>query len=226
MKLNLKKNSEFTERILLCALALFWNEVVYIGGRWIARGFYHYDMTLSIDAIVPFLPWTVFIYFGCYLFWAANYYLCSKQRLEDRYRFFCADALAKGICLLFFILLPTTNVRPEVSGSSLWDMGMKLLYSIDAADNLFPSIHCLNSWLCWVGIRKDKAVPAVYRCLSLVLAVAVCISTLTTRQHVIADVISGVFLAEVCYCITGLKKVRNVYGAFVSLIKRKFLKAE
>ena len=226
MKLNLKKNPEFKEIILVCALALLWNEVVYIGGRWIAQGFYHYDLTLSIDALVPFLPWTVSIYFGCYLFWAINYYLCAKQCPQDRYRFFCADALGKGICLLFFVLLPTTNVRPEITGDGLWDMGMKLLYSIDAADNLFPSIHCLNSWLCWVGVRKDKTVPLVYRWISFILAVTICITTLTTRQHVIVDVISGVLLAEVSYWITGLEKVRNTYGSFVSLIKRKLFKAE
>lgn len=221
MKLSLKINYEFKERILVCLLALLWNEVVYIGARWIARGFHHYDLTLSIDALVPFLPWTVSIYFGCYLFWAVNYYLCAKQADAERDRFFCADALAKSVCLLFFILLPTTNVRPEITGNELWDMGMKLLYSIDAADNLFPSIHCLNSWLCWVGVRKNKAVPFIYRWISFVLAVAVCITTLTTRQHVIADVISGVFLAEVCYCITGREKVRNVYGSMISFLKRK-----
>ena len=226
MKLNLKNNPEFKERVLLCALALLWNEVVYIGGRWIARGFYHYDLTLSIDTLVPFLPWTVTIYFGCYLFWAVNYYLCAKQRPEDRYRFFSADILAKGICLLFFILLPTTNVRPEITGDGLWAMGMKLLYSIDDADNLFPSIHCLVSWLCWVGVRTDKSVPLVYRWISFVLAVAVCVTTLSTRQHVMVDVISGVLLAEVCYCITGIKKVYGIYGAFVSWINRKLFKTE
>lgn len=221
MKLNLKNNPEFKERILVCLLALLWNEVVYLGARWIAHSWHHYDLTLSMDALVPFLPWTVSIYFGCYLFWAINYYLCAKQPEAERNRFFCADILAKSVCFLFFLVLPTTNVRPEITGNGLWDIGMKLLYSIDAADNLFPSIHCLNSWLCWVGVRKDKAVPLVYRWISFVLAVAVCITTLTTRQHVIADVISGVFLAEVCYCITGLEKVRNVYGSVISLIKRK-----
>lgn len=226
MKLNLKKKPEFIEIILLCALALFWNEVAYLGGRWIAQGWYHYDLTLSIDAFVPFLPWTISIYFGCYLFWAINYYLCAKQPEAERYRFFCADVLGKVVCFLVFLLLPTTNVRPEITGNGLWDMGMKLLYWIDAADNLFPSIHCFNSWLCWAGVRKNKAVPAVYRWLSLVFAVAVCISTLTTRQHVIVDVISGIFLAEVCYCIAGLEKVRNIYGSFISWIKRKLFKAE
>lgn len=39
---------------------------------------------------------------------------------------------------------------------------MRLLYWIDAADNLFPSIHCLVSWLCWIGVRRRRDIPYGY----------------------------------------------------------------
>ncbi len=63
---------------------------------------------------------------------------------------------------------------------------------------MFPSIHCLVSWLCYAGLRGRKDVPDWYRRVSLVLAVMVCISTLLTKQHVIADVFGGILLAEAC----------------------------
>ena len=121
------------------------------------------------------------------------------------------------------VLVPATNIRPEIIGDTVWDMLMKLLYSIDAADNLFPSIHCLVSWFCWIGVRKRRDIPVLYRYFSLAMAVAVCISTLTTRQHVIADVVSGVVLAEACYILSRHKKVCGYYSTSISFIKNKLL---
>ena len=170
------------------------------------------------------MPWTIIIYLGCYIFWCINYYLCALQPKEERDRFFCADALAKGICFLFFLLIPTTNIRPIIVGETIWDTLMKLLYRIDAADNLFPSIHCLVSWFCWIGIRKRKDIPHIYRYFSLIAAITVCISTLTTRQHVVFDVLGGIFLAELCYYLSGFSKLRTIY-AFISSSLTKLLKA-
>ena len=223
MKMILKNKPDFIETALVLGVAFLWNEAVYLGARHIAQSWYHYDMTTAIDKLVPFLPWTVSIYFGCYLFWCINYYLCAAQERPERDRFFCADALSKGVCFVLFLLIPATNIRPEIVGDTVWDILMKLLYQIDAADNLFPSIHCLVSWFCWIGVRKRKDIPVLYRYFSLAMAVAVCISTLTTRQHVIADVVCGVALAEVCYILSGYTKVRGYYSTGISFIRSKLL---
>ena len=79
----------------------------------------------------------------------------------------------------------------------------RLTYRLDSADNLFPSIHCFASWLSWIGVRGDKRVPLKYRCLSLVLALAVCASTLMVKQHVAVDAAAGILLAEVSYLAAG-----------------------
>lgn len=221
MKILPKTKPDFRETVLILGIAFLWNGAAYLGARQIARPWHHYDMTTYIDRLVPFLPWTVSIYFGCYLFWCINYYLCAAQERTERDRFFCADALAKGVSFVLFLLIPATNIRPEIIGETVWDTLMKLLYSIDAADNLFPSIHCLVSWLCWIGVRKRKDIPVLYRHFSLAMTVAVCLSTLTTRQHVIADVIGGVALAEVSYILAGYTKIRRYYSNSISLIKSK-----
>lgn len=191
----------FSRLPLLIVVAL--NMSVYWGARQIAGGWHHYNMQLSIEDKIPLLPWMVTIYFGCYIFWIVNYLLASRKSRETAWRFCLADILGKIVCFLFFILLPTTMERPEVVGNSIWDMGLRFLYRIDASDNLFPSIHCLVSWLCVIGIRKDDTIPGWYKILSVVIAVSVFISTLTLKQHVIVDVIAGVVLAELTYFITG-----------------------
>lgn len=220
MKRFLKNKTERTEILIVLATTLIWNEAVYLGARQIAHSWHHYDMTTSIDRLVPFLPETISIYLGCYLFWCINYFLCAAQEKSERNRFFCADVLAKSICFLLFLLIPTTNIRPEITGQTIWDTMMKLLYNIDAADNLFPSIHCLVSWLCWVGIRKRKDIPVIYRYFSLAMAIAVCISTMTTKQHVIADVIGGILLAELCYYFSGKEKICAIYSSIISHLSK------
>ena len=180
-----------------------WNQLVYSGAMFLTRNWPHYSFELGIDQKIPFVPWTVCIYLGCYLFWIANYILTARQEKEKVYRFFCAEVMAKAVCLVCFLLLPSTNVRPVIEGNSIWEILMSIVYGVDSASNLFPSIHCLVSWFCVIGIRKQKNIPTGYKIFSVVMALAVCVSTLTTKQHVFVDVIAGVTLAEVCHWISG-----------------------
>lgn len=184
-------------------LALIFNTAVYYGARMLTADRIHYDLSIGLDRRIPFLPWTIVIYWGCYLFWLINYIIGCRQEGETAFRFISAELFAKAVCLLCFLILPTTNTRPVVEGTSIWEAGMRLLYRIDAADNLFPSIHCLTSWFCYIAVRKNERVSKGYRIFSLLAAVAICISTLTTKQHVIADVAGGIGLAEASYYLVG-----------------------
>jgi len=219
-----KDKRSLFESLIILIFAVIFNQSAYYASKMIATSWYHYDMTLSIDAIFPFVPWTVAIYFGCYLVWAINYYLCTVQDKENRDRFFCADVMSKIICFLIFIIIPTTNIRPEITDEGFWGFMMETLYKIDTPENLFPSIHCLVSWFCWIGVRKRKDVHPLYRYFSLAVAIAVCISTLTTRQHVIVDVFGGVLIAELCYFIAKFPGIRAVYSKFISSVVRIFVK--
>ena len=201
----------------ICALlfAFLCNQLSFQGGRLLAFWRYHYDFTLPLDLQVPFLPWTIVIYFGAFVFWAVSLFFCSLQEREESDRLFSADLLSKIVSFLFFVILPTTNVRPVVAGSGFFDYGMRFLYWIDRADNLFPSIHCSMSWLCWVWMRGKKHIPLGWRTFSMLFAIAVCISTLTTRQHVLIDAAGGIVLAEACYAVAGNVRVRGVYTRFM-----------
>ena len=212
----IKSRGELLESVLIVGFALLCNSIAYYGARLIASSWYHHDMTTQVDEMIPYMPWTVSIYWGCYLFWGINYCLCALQDRAARNRFFCADILSRCVCLAFFLLLPTTNIRPEVADGGVWNFLMRLLYSVDSADNLFPSIHCLVSWLCWIGVRNRKDVSVVYRYFSLFAAVVICISTLTTKQHVIVDVIGGVVLAEVCYLVAGIPAIHAFFSKIMA----------
>ena len=188
------------------------NRIAYEGGRFLGGGKMHWDLSVSADSVIPFLPWTIIIYFGCFLWWAWIYLLMAYQKREEADRFFGAFHLAHGICFIFFVLLPTANTRPALTGSTIWINMMRFLYHIDAPDNLFPSIQCMISWLCWIGTRNNRKFSAVCRYGSLLMALLVCISTLTTRQHVLADVAGGILLSEFCYGCFGIPALKNGYA--------------
>lgn len=192
--------------------AFAFNMFVYMGAKVIAGDWYHYNIETAWDRKLPFLPWSAAIYLGCYLFWIANYILIARQDKKSVYQFFVGDFLSRCICLFFFLVFPTTNTRPEISGGAFWDQVMAWVYSVDSADNLFPSIHCLVSWFCYIGIRGRREVPKLYRGFSCVAAILVFFSTLTTKQHVLVDVAGGVILAELCLWIGRHTSLYRGYG--------------
>ena len=201
---RLKRFFHSTTHIWLFS-ALTLNLTVYNCTRIFNKNLYHYDMTVDADAVFPLLPWTIIIYLGCYLFWVANYACaCLQDDAREAKKFLISEISAKVVCCICFLAIPTTMTRPEVPGSDFWSAATRWLYDFDPADNLFPSIHCLTSWFCVIAVRKLKGIPLWYKLLSVLMALAVCLSTLTMKQHVLADVFSGVFLAEGSYQITRL----------------------
>lgn len=197
----MRKRKELIPKIMWLPLffTLAANTLAYYGSRLLTTGRVHYNLSNALDERIPFIPWTVSIYLGCYLFWIVNYIIACRQKREEAFRFLGADLLAKLVCLAVFLVFPTTNTRPDVVGSGFWEEAMRFLYGMDAADNLFPSIHCLTSTFCYLAVRKNERVPRWYRFVSLVIAAAICISTLTTRQHVMPDVAAGIALAVGSY---------------------------
>ncbi len=221
----MQKKREVIPRVMWLPLILtvVCNAITYYGTRVLMSESTHYNLSNSLDDRIPFIPWTIVIYWGCYIVWIVNYILGCRQNRETAFRFMSADLLAKLVCLLCFLLFPTTNVRPPIEGNSIWDVMMTWLYRIDAADNLFPSIHCLTSWFCFIAVRENKRIPKWYTVLSALMAVSICISTLTTKQHVLVDVFAGIGLAEGSYWFVGKSGLSKWYGDSISKISNRLL---
>lgn len=210
----IKKKS--TPVYLPLILAFLWNQIVYCGSRILMKDHFHYDMTTFLDSAIPVIPWTLSIYVFSFLYWPVQYLLCCRTEKEHAYRFLCADFFSKAVCLVSFLLFPTTNIRPSIGHQGFWNQALHLLYRLDAPDNLFPSIHCLVSWLCYVGIRRQRQFPRAYQLFVLGMALAICISTLTTKQHVIPDVAAGILLAEFSYWFVHYSHLDRLYGKLFS----------
>ncbi len=181
--------------------AFAYNCMIYWGSNALCKNLLHYDFTMEFDRNIPFIPETILFYFLAYLFWIINYILIGRGEKEQFYRFITADILSRTVCFFFFVFMPTTNVRPELHGNSIWIQMVEWLYRVDEPANLFPSIHCLVSWFCVIGIKNRKDIPDWYKGFSFVFALLICISTQTLKQHYIIDLIGGIVLAEITFWI-------------------------
>ena len=213
-----------TYAVVIPILTLAFSVAMFLLAKLLIHWRPHLDMTTSWDLAVPFLPWTVVIYLGTFLFW---YYVYVRSALQDRDkadRFFCTQVLTVLISFVTFLIVPTTNVRPEVGGPGFWNWVMRIVYGVDTPENLFPSLHCSTAWLCWVGLRSRKDISLRLKLFAFVLGVAVCVSTLTTRQHVIADAVVGVALCEIDWQLAGIPAIRRRFSAVADRIVRLFRK--
>lgn len=194
---------------LICTLVL--QTLVFSGTKLITAGVPHHNFESGLDLAIPFLPWTVLIYTGAFLYWVLAFraILCSGK--DNAFRFLCAHITSLLICLVFFLFLPTTNTRPTPEGNGLWDWGMRLVYALDTPQNLFPSLHCQLSWLCCRCLYQAPGIRKFWKRFSLVFTLLVFVSTLTTKQHTLIDVAGGWLVGELAYRLCGNRKLTKPF---------------
>ena len=175
------------------------NCLIYWGSSALTAGRYHFDFTMAFDREVPLLPVFVWFYILAFPFWAVGYLLAARRGKDMFYRFVATDLTIHFICFICFILIPTTNIRPEIPGNTLSEKILALVYSLDGGNspsNLFPSIHCYVSWMCWKGVEGSEKVPKWYQRFSLIFAILIIISTQVLKQHYIVDAAAALLLVE------------------------------
>ena len=177
-------------------LAVGCNSMVYFGSRLINTGRRHYIFKLFLDDLIPFRTEFVLIYVLAYVHWIVGYIMIAREKEEVCYRVISGDILAKLAAGLVFILIPTTIDRPWPGGSGLWDQCTRIVFSLDAPDNLFPSIHCLESWMVFRGSLYMENPPKYYRPIMMICALLVFASTVFLKQHLVVDIAGGLLFAE------------------------------
>lgn len=185
------------------ALALLVNSCVYMGIAQLRRFLTFSSLETPLDTALPFLAPFVLFYVLAFVQWGLNYLLIARDSKELCYRFAFGNIIAKLICLFFFVFLPTTLTRPEVTGTDLCSRLVRLIYTFDPPVNLFPSIHCLESWCCIRASFLLKKSNRTYQTATLIMSLGVFASTLFIKQHVIADVFGGIVVFAAGFRLAG-----------------------
>lgn len=209
--------------VLPILIGLLLHFIVYFGNRLVSSGWTHYDLTIpALDGRIPFRTWAITVYIASYVFWAVGFLLIARDEKEVCYGVFSGDLIGKLLCLLFFLLLPTTMVRPSgFEVRNVFDWLTQLIYDADAPDNLFPSMHCMQSWLVTRGVFRCRALrhATAWRAFSFCFTLAIFASTLLVKQHLFVDVLGGIAVAELGLLFARILRAGRIYPA---LEKRLF----
>lgn len=194
---------------------------VYFVTKLVTDGGKHYDISLPIDHQIPFISAFIVIYILSYVQWVGGYLTVAREEENFALRVMSAEIIAKIICLAIFLILPTAMARPEVLGNDIFGRLTKLIYTMDTPTNLFPSIHCLESWIIFrtsFGLKRvGRWIIPVYA----VFAILVFITVLFVRQHLILDIPAGIIVGEISLYLSRRFKTERVFKCINSRIFRK-----
>ena len=171
--------------------------LAYYATRLVTKDLTHYDLSLPIDDAIDFIPAFSVVYVLAYVQWTIGFILIARDSRELCYRVISGEMISKLICMALFLLIPTTMTRAEINSDGLFDSIVGCIYNRDAADNLFPSIHCLESWVCFRGAMQMKKIGPWYRYFTLLFSLLVFASTVLIKQHVAVDICGGILTAEI-----------------------------
>ena len=205
-----------TPLVLLVIIAA----LAYGGTRLITPEFTHFDFSLPIDARIPFVPAFTVIYVLAYVQWVVGYILIARESREVCYRVLGGEIISKLICMALFIIIPTAMVRAEITSEDFFSRIVRFIYAVDAPDNLFPSIHCLESMVCLHGAMQMKKVGKWYLWFTLLFSALVCASTVLVKQHIIVDVAAGIAVCEIGQIISRRADVGRIFERIDARVRR------
>ena len=190
--------------MLLCYL--LFAAIYGVSGWHAAQAGTTTTLLLKGDEYIPFLPWTILPYMSSGLLFIAMFFFCRTRKevqlLSVRVLFI---TVLSGIVFFVFPLSYGTE-KPEVHFSA-WSRLFNLLALWDTPYNQLPSLHICYAFLMGDAIGTHLHKPG--RTLLYIWLALMGISTLTTWQHHLADVLSAGILIICTYLLIPGKRHRN-----------------
>lgn len=183
-----------------------WSSGYFLTG-FFSEGRNMYTLFSPVDFWFGFFTSTVFIYLTVYMIFLIPF--AAADHASEA----IIILISFGIMLLsnyiLMLLWPVEMIRPSPTGTNLSAEVVRLLQKHDVAHNCFPSSHCSVSLLAGLmSFKKDRLFIGIF---TIVSAIAISLSTLTTKQHFAIDVISGWILALTAWAfIFNSKKLRDM----------------
>lgn len=184
--------------------AVVMQSLVYFLTKPFTHDMEHLSIPLPFEDSIPFAPEWVTIYAATFFFWMIGLAVAMKQERELCFRLFSALYIAQFICFAFFVAMPTVIDRPEITGTAYYDRLLAQIYAADEPTNLFPSMHCMLSYIVFRGLMYCPGVKKPYVAAAGVYTALICASTVLVKQHFLLDVFAGIALGELALWL-GLK---------------------
>ncbi|MBQ1465825.1 MAG: hypothetical protein IIZ17_04000 [Eubacteriaceae bacterium] len=184
-----------------CLSAAVINILAYYIPKLItARGPWH-NLAIGFDSLIPLIPVTIIIYGGAFLQWVLYYLRLASDDIPVVSRYLTAEIISKAVCAVTFLVFPSCVSRPDIAGTDFFSLITKMMFFVDIPTCVFPSIHCLQSWLCMRYVLERKDFRASYKIFCVIFTLAVFASTVTMKQHAVVDIPAGILLGEICLTV-------------------------
>lgn len=192
-----------TNRMLLAVLAygifyfctFFWLE---------QRDVSIHMIQTRIDEKIPFCEYFIVPYFFWFAYMAFSiiYFVFFGKEGREGKRMLYSMGTGMTVFLLVSLLYPNGhNLRPVITGESIFLWGVRLLHQIDTATNILPSLHVFCTVVCSISLLRGhpwkkyrQFTLGVKLCTVLIIA-----STMFLKQHSVVDVVLALLLNMVCY---------------------------
>lgn len=146
----------------------------------------------GLDPLIPLAPiWIIPYLGGLGLFILVLLWAYQKMPSDTFAAFAASNFIAAGVAYTIYLVYPTYMLRPTITGTDVFSLGVKWLYASDRAYNACPSGHTFYTVIAWLYLWHWQ--PRA-RTVTTVMAALVILSTLFTKQHNVLDLIAGLIL--------------------------------
>jgi len=169
------------------------------------------SFTFDFERSIPFIPLSIIPYMASGVFFCVVFFSCkNKQKLKILTWRMLFVIITAGI---FFITFPLrfSFPKPEVSNIIL-KLPFSFLKKFDSPFNQSPSLHITFAFIFWSVFRSLSK----WRIFLMIWLIFLGISTLTTYQHHLIDILTGAILAHVSFIIIPYRNDNIKYQNFRS----------
>lgn len=153
-----------------------------------------------LDHVIPFVPWTIFVYYTIFLFYLALPFAAPKTRDGHRELLITIQfiVLSSWFAYIVFLLFPAqVDLRAQALALGATEGNLGPFYAsfhwLDRPFNSWPSLHVAQTFLAAIGMTHWWARDGrKLRIVALwILWTALALSTLMTKQHFLWDALTG-----------------------------------
>lgn len=150
-------------------------------------------LATSLDRAIPFWPWTVW----CYLPFYVGIFVLAIVGLRSAVLLHRAVLGVLGVMTVAAVghlLVPAAYPRPAlpIPAPDLSTAFLAMIQRLDPPGNVFPSLHVAQTSMLALVLHRDR--PRLGR-LAIAMGAMLAMSTLTTKQHFVVDVVAAYALA-------------------------------
>lgn len=183
-----------------------------------------FDPELALDRRIPVIYWMILPYTLLYLLYPLTLVICPR---DDRGRAELATAmhyliLVNTICCGIFLVLPAEiDMREQIDWDRMnaWQSALfELVHSADNPWNAWPSLHIVHSYfltrLMTFWLLREYPGKMPHRAFIVLLWVEwtlLCLSIMTTKQHYLFDLVTGIAMGHLAWhlCSPNLARIAS-----------------